>query len=193
MTDPKSGVSRRTVLKGAAWSVPVVAVTTAVPAQAASGDVNVGQFNESSANITNQTVSMSGMYVDCTDGQTSPMQQPYTATVTISYTGSNPDFTFVPTVNQSPGWAMTVTDDQIVLTATQTPNGCGEGSAQFPPIALSFNQSQADPGPDSISIQGVAVSEDGQYVISPLVDQTPCSPTFGQSPIVGPREIPPNC
>jgi hypothetical protein len=190
MAEPNSGIARRTVLKSAAWSVPVVAVAAAVPARAASGDVNVGQFNESSANITNQTVSMSGMYVDCADGQAGAMKQPYTATVTITYTGSNPDFTFVPTVNQSPAWDMTVTDDQIILTATQTPNGCGEGSAQFPPIALSFNQNQADPGPGSISVQGVAVSEDGQYVVSPLVDQTPCSPTFGQSPIVGPREIP---
>ncbi|WP_353113995.1 hypothetical protein [Microbacterium sp.] len=38
---PRAGVPRRTVLRGAAWSMPVVAVAAATPARAASGDGNV--------------------------------------------------------------------------------------------------------------------------------------------------------
>ena len=36
MTKPKSGISRRTVVKGTAWAVPAVVVATAAPAMAAS-------------------------------------------------------------------------------------------------------------------------------------------------------------
>ncbi|MFE6733260.1 hypothetical protein [Microbacterium sp. NPDC057650] len=42
MTEPKSGPSRRTILKGAAWSVPVIAVAAAVPMAAASAVPNDG-------------------------------------------------------------------------------------------------------------------------------------------------------
>lgn len=38
-TPGPSGVSRRTVVKGAAWAVPAIAVASSVPAMAASGDV----------------------------------------------------------------------------------------------------------------------------------------------------------
>ena len=35
MTKPKSGISRRTVVKGTAWAVPAVVVASAAPAMAA--------------------------------------------------------------------------------------------------------------------------------------------------------------
>lgn len=38
------GISRRTLVKGAAWSVPVVAAAVATPLAAASGGGNVGAF-----------------------------------------------------------------------------------------------------------------------------------------------------
>lgn len=194
MTEESKGLSRRTLMKGAAWAVPVVAVAAAVPAYAASGQTVIGEFYESSANITNQTVNMSAFYINCTDGTTTPWAgQPFTVTITISYTGSNADFTFDPTVNQNPAWAMNVTPTQITLTTTATPQGCGTGATEFPAISLFFNPNNVDPGPDSISVQGSAVSQDGQYTVSPLIDTTPCSPTYGQSPIVGPRDIPNPC
>ena len=37
MTEQTAGISRRTIAKGAAWAVPVVAVAAAAPAMAASG------------------------------------------------------------------------------------------------------------------------------------------------------------
>lgn len=40
-----SGVSRRTVVKGAAWAVPAITVASAVPAYAASGDITLIQTN----------------------------------------------------------------------------------------------------------------------------------------------------
>ncbi|MFK3676441.1 hypothetical protein ACI2IP_01835 [Microbacterium sp. NPDC090218] len=39
------GVSRRTLVKGAAWSVPVIAAAVATPLAAASGDIEVGAFS----------------------------------------------------------------------------------------------------------------------------------------------------
>ncbi|MGV2902599.1 hypothetical protein ACNPM4_13045 [Microbacterium sp. AGC62] len=39
------GISRRTIVKGAAWSVPVIAAAVATPLAAASGDVEVGAFS----------------------------------------------------------------------------------------------------------------------------------------------------
>lgn len=44
MTEENQGLSRRTLVKGAAWSVPVVVAAVAAPAQAASV-VNVGDFS----------------------------------------------------------------------------------------------------------------------------------------------------
>jgi hypothetical protein len=43
-TNAGSGIERRTIMKGAAWSLPVIALAVATPAAAASGDVNVGAF-----------------------------------------------------------------------------------------------------------------------------------------------------
>ena len=43
-TQPTRGLSRRTLVKGAAWSVPVIAVAAATPLAAASTATNVGNF-----------------------------------------------------------------------------------------------------------------------------------------------------
>lgn len=40
---PKRTISRRTIVKGAAWSLPVIAAATAVPAYAASNVVVIGR------------------------------------------------------------------------------------------------------------------------------------------------------
>ncbi|GAA4486050.1 hypothetical protein [Microbacterium panaciterrae] len=42
---PARGVSRRSLVKGAAWSVPVIAVAAATPLAAASTATNVGNFS----------------------------------------------------------------------------------------------------------------------------------------------------
>ncbi|MFC4138731.1 MULTISPECIES: hypothetical protein [unclassified Microbacterium] len=49
------GLTRRTALKGAAWSVPVVAAAIAVPAYAASGDTADLQLSMSSGDVLEQT------------------------------------------------------------------------------------------------------------------------------------------
>ncbi len=46
LEEPKAGVSRRTVAKAMAWSVPAIAIAVPAPAYAASGnppDVSVGE------------------------------------------------------------------------------------------------------------------------------------------------------
>ena len=45
MTIENTNVSRRTLVKGAAWSLPVVAVAAATPLAAASTVTNVGDFS----------------------------------------------------------------------------------------------------------------------------------------------------
>lgn len=83
--DP-SGVSRRTVVKGAAWTVPAVAVASAVPAQAASPTGN------------NLAVSVS----DC-------------SLVTIRVGGENPGFTYTVTEGTIPaGTQITITSGGTV-------------------------------------------------------------------------------
>jgi len=57
-----SGIKRRTLLKGAAWSVPVVAAAVATPFAAASGCTDYALTISMSApngNLTQQTLSMS--------------------------------------------------------------------------------------------------------------------------------------
>ena len=46
LTPPKvQGVSRRTLIEGAAWSLPVIAVAVAAPAASASGDIGAFSLN----------------------------------------------------------------------------------------------------------------------------------------------------
>lgn len=45
MTIEKTELSRRTLVKGAAWSLPVIAVAAATPMAAASTETNVGAFS----------------------------------------------------------------------------------------------------------------------------------------------------
>lgn len=77
------GVSRRTVVKGAAWSVPVIAAAVATPLAAASGDdIEVGAFNLAG---TCGVVGLLGPGFTLTAGPTAPL--PVGTTVTITGSG----------------------------------------------------------------------------------------------------------
>jgi len=76
------GISRRTIVKGAAWSVPVIAAAVATPLAAASGDIEVGAF---ALNGTCGVLGVVGPGFTLTAGPTTPL--PVGTTVTVTGTG----------------------------------------------------------------------------------------------------------
>ncbi|MBS1675105.1 MAG: hypothetical protein JSS74_14210 [Actinobacteria bacterium] len=192
MTDVKSGLSRRTLVKGAVWSVPIVAAAVAAPMASASPAV-VGEFHESSIGIFEQSTVMSGIFVKCATpyvGAQAPWYgKEFTATITVSYVGSHSDFAFGQ-VTESGYWTVdkASTPTKIVLTAKATSYGCGQGAFRFQAINLSYSGATPTPEAGSIIVDGHAESTDGTFRVARLIDDTPCSPTFGSTPI-GPRRI----
>lgn len=73
------GISRRTIMKGAAWSVPVIAAAVATPMAAASGDAGDFQVNGSCGGL-----GLLGVGFDITAGA---VPLPTGTTITISTTG----------------------------------------------------------------------------------------------------------
>lgn len=89
-----SGVSRRTVVKGAAWAVPAITVATAVPALAASGDYPVPGDNCKDASVTSNLAFR--LYI-------------VGATSTITFTSSSPVSNIWPTPSAVKFYACGVT------------------------------------------------------------------------------------
>ncbi|MFE1645860.1 hypothetical protein [Microbacterium sp. P01] len=79
--EPRSLIERRTILKGAAWSVPIILATAAVPAHAAS-NVDVGAFT---LNGTCGTLGLIGPGFLLQAGPTAPL--PVGTVVTVTGTG----------------------------------------------------------------------------------------------------------
>jgi hypothetical protein len=78
----KSGFSRRTVIKGAAWSVPVIAAAVATPLAAASGDI--GAFSvDGDCGVLGLGLLATG--IDVTASPTAPI--PAGTTITLTGTG----------------------------------------------------------------------------------------------------------
>lgn len=75
---------RRTILAGAAWSVPAIALATAVPAYAASNDTNLA-FDKASYNTTS-CGAISGAYVSATASSQPQTGVAVTVTVADGYT-----------------------------------------------------------------------------------------------------------
>ncbi|WP_368498748.1 hypothetical protein [Herbiconiux sp. A18JL235] len=81
-TDLKSGVDRRTVMKGAAWSLPVIALAVATPAASASGTTDIGAY---ALNGSCGTLGILGPGFTLTAGATEPI--PANTTVLINGSG----------------------------------------------------------------------------------------------------------
>lgn len=110
MTDIKSGYSRRTVIKSAAWSVPVIATAVAMPLASASGDPvdptdpnDVFDFYITASNVNGQGTTRG--VVESNGVRTSPRgpiddaNPPFvlagsTIQVTVTYDGDLDDFDF---------------------------------------------------------------------------------------------------
>ena len=106
------GLSRRTVVKGAAWSVPVIAAAVATPLAAASGTVDVGAF---ALNGTCGVLGVLGPGFTITAGPTTPL--PVGTTITITGSGVANIGVFSITGGTAAVNVLSQTSRSIVLTA----------------------------------------------------------------------------
>ncbi|MEP6478434.1 MAG: hypothetical protein ABJB03_03505 [Rhodoglobus sp.] len=124
MTSPQSSSpSRRSVLKGAAWSVPVLAVAVAAPPAAAAsvtGSFTVARSPLGDALLNNATVFLT---VDAVAG--SPAD---TVTLVLTWNGGvfTVDFPF-----GNPGWTVTTTASSVTAVSSTTITGGGTKSFNF--------------------------------------------------------------
>lgn len=140
-----SAISRRTIVKGAAWSVPVLMIANATPAFASSGPISLGRILESSQNITGLNIGQSSMYLEGNDsiGAGSIQNVKFTITVTINYdpAGDDSGFSLVGAVVQSVNGRITSqTPTQIVMTFADLGYTIG-GSGQWSDAGTGFHTS----------------------------------------------------
>ncbi|GAA2239570.1 hypothetical protein N1031_17115 [Herbiconiux moechotypicola] len=119
MTEPdistgqtSGGIERRTVMKGAAWSLPVIALAVATPSAAASGPVEVGAF---SLNGTCGVLGVLGPGFTLTASGTAPL--PIGTTVTINGSGVANIGVFSVSGGTASVTVLSNTSRQIVLTS----------------------------------------------------------------------------
>ncbi|MFC4137369.1 MULTISPECIES: hypothetical protein [unclassified Microbacterium] len=174
MPEQKSALSRRTVLKGAAWSLPVIAVATAVPAHAASGEptttpVSVGHLVESSDSVHDTNTRLSGARVEeCFPDN--PFSKMFNLTATLTYAGDDDAFTLEHTTVTSgatPGWTLVqATRRTVTATATMTVS-CYAGISG---ITFEYNLPLGVvPELESLTANISGVSIDGEMKIDGLV------------------------
>ncbi|CAH0214083.1 hypothetical protein SRABI76_02340 [Microbacterium oxydans] len=107
-----TGISRRAVVKGAAWSVPVIAAAVATPLAAASGVVDVGAFSlAGSCGV----LGVLGPGFTITAGATQPL--PTGTTITITGSGVANIGVFSITGGTANVNVLSATSRQITLTA----------------------------------------------------------------------------
>ncbi|MFJ4166746.1 hypothetical protein ACIPY5_14430 [Microbacterium sp. NPDC089698] len=181
MTDVKSGLSRRTVIKGAAWSVPVIAIAAAAPMAAASTTTpsSVGPLVESSPNVKDSVLSASSSRVEaCFPSDT--FSTPFNLVATVTYDNSDPAFSLAGATVTSAGNVWTVasrTATSVTLTATQTVT-CFVGITGFD---LAYNAGSAVPPLNSLTLNISGVSTDGTRKIDGLIS------SLDNGPVVGPK------
>jgi hypothetical protein len=200
MSEPKSGLSRRTVLKGAAWSVPVVAVATAVPAYAASGDVSELDFYLTAGQMIGQGATgagasgqfrSNGIRLTSPDGKTIPAG--VTVVFTLTYNpGSEPvDFTdpqfgFDYNIGLNQGWVVDpVEPHRVVFTATST---VAASEITFQAAQWWVNQG-VRPEDDSVTFTGIAtVPAGGDYPQGGTLTSLVVDPNQGTGSLSGPGD-----
>lgn len=181
MTDVKSGLSRRTVIKGAAWSVPVIAVAAAAPMAAASATspTSVGSLVESSPNVKDGVLSASSSRVEACFPSDS-FSTPFNLVATVTFDNSDPAFSLAGSTVISAGnvWAVASrTATSVTLTATQTVT-CFVGITGF---ELAYNAGSAVPPLNSLTLNISGVSTDGTRKIDGLIS------ALDSGPVVGPK------
>lgn len=180
-TSPSTGPTRRAVLKGAAWSVPVIAAAVAVPARAASGtQESVGSLVESSDNIGDTQLAASSSRIEACFPDNDFRNMPFLLTATVSYSGDG-DFSLAASSVTSSGgtWSIvSATATEVVLVSSQSVS-CFAGITGF---ELRYNVPGTVPELNSVHLNISGESTDGTLRIDGLV-----SAVHGYGPVIGPR------
>ena len=117
---PDDGIARRTILAGAAWSIPVIATATVAPAASASGTLALA-FNQASYTGT-ACSTITGAYVTATNSGSAAAGVPITVTLGSNATFSDGSST-TSGVSQSdgrfnlPGVVLSPRGDSTTMTA----------------------------------------------------------------------------
>lgn len=162
MSSTENGPNRRTVLKGAAWSAPLIVVATAAPSYAASGTVTtVIVANRPGANTT---VNVSVLFTKTANGSTGTLTVDVTLTalaatgtlnngptavnggtlVGLQGTGTDQSRTYrftVPNINGSAGATATLTFS--FTTSASTTTGTASATSTAPTVTVA--NSNTDP------------------------------------------------
>lgn len=183
-TPHEGAINRRSLVKGAAWSLPVIATAVAAPLASASGEdtaTSVGSLVESSDNIKSTTLSASSSRVEACFPNDS-FSTSFNLTATVTYDGASQAFSLAGSTVASAGNVWTIvsrTANLVTLTATQTVT-CYVGITGF---ELEYHNPDGSYAPlDSITLNISGVSTDGTRKIDGLV-----SAIRGYGPVVGPR------
>lgn len=188
MSENNVGVSRRTLVKGAAWAVPVIAAAVAVPANAAatgSSRTNVGNLVESSPQVSDTNTRLSAARVEAcfSDPEKAfPAGTVFELTATLTYSGSLADFTLANTTIESavPGfWKLvSATVNQVTVRAT----GAVTCYVGLPALNYEYNvPGTVPPELNTLYANITGVSVDGVYEIGALTN------AIGEGqPVIGP-------
>jgi hypothetical protein len=195
------GISRRTIVKGAAWSVPVVAVAVATPLAAASTTPLEEEFDFfltagqviGNASATGQ-VRSNGVRISPADPQNPKVVAAGTMIrITLTYTGSNPAFDFRNTPYgidwmkaQNQAWTIDpVEAGRIVFTAVTS------SDSSEPTIgSMSWILDPAvRPEDDSIRFSGIAViAPGGDFPAGGTISNLVVDPNGGTGALTGPTQ-----
>lgn len=178
-----AGLSRRTIVKGAAWSVPVIAAAVAVPMAAASTDpLDLGNLWTSSAAVNAINISTGSFEIVTQDNPIGSLNGAIT-TVTITYTpvDGNPFSLLEPSLVQQ-GFYTLMSRSATTLVYQYGPIDARPGYVA-PGINLSW--SPAVSAPDmSLEITATVTTAEGYHASGLRVNTD-----FGDGWTVGPRPV----
>ena len=198
MTDVKRGLSRRTMIKGAAWSVPVVAAAFAAPMAAASANPQTElRFFLTAGEVIGQGASTgqirsNGVRISPADPSSPKVIAAGTVfEITIEYHGTNPAFDFLKTPygvdwnkQQSRGWTFTtISSTKLVLSYVTSADSTEPTGTSFSWVL----DPSVRPEDGSVSFSGVAtIARGGDYPDGGVIPNLLVDPNGGTGSLSGP-------
>lgn len=178
----KAGLSRRTVLKGAAWSVPVVAAAVAVPMAAASHEGhNLGNLLVSSSDISSINATFGSFELTPQNVFHEAIPDVVT-TVTLTYSGPAEDFNFLSATVFAP-WVVAEQTANI-FTVVSPPRQVNNGGYAVDSLSIYFGGQSASTL-HSITATASTFSESTGFYNSGLA----INPYEGTGSVTGPTSL----
>lgn len=179
----KAGISRRTLVKGAAWSVPVIAAAVAVPARAASGDdpLLLGQLLVSSSDIS-QINAVFGSFELTPQDVVHPAFTDMVVTVTLTYDGPE-GFDFLASTVSAP-WKIATPRTPNTFTVYTDPRAVNNGGFAVDSLNIYFGGKSCNTL-NAITASAATLSASTGYYNSGLA----INPFQGTGSVQGPTKI----